>query len=81
MVASNWGKDAPPDWLLNLEKQPRGEILVQGRRLPVEGRPAQGDERTRLWKLATEQNTQFLAYQKQAARQIAVVVLTPLNAA
>jgi F420H(2)-dependent quinone reductase len=81
VVASNWGKDVPPDWLLNLEKQPRGAILVNGRRLPVVGRPAEGDEQTRLWKLVTDQNGQFLDYQKQTARRIPVVVLTPLDAA
>src|SRR5438105_2456524 len=53
VVASNWGRDQPPDWLLNLEKQPRGAVQVNGRRLSVEGRPAEGDEQTRLWKLVT----------------------------
>jgi len=81
VVASNWGKDVPPDWLLNLQKQPHGAIVVNGRRLPVAARLAEGDEQTRLWKLATEHNGQFLKYQQQTARQIAVVVLTPLDGA
>ena len=81
VVASNWGKDFAPDWLLNLQKQPRGAILVNGRRVLVTGQPAQGDEQARLWKLVTERNTQFLAYQKQTTRQIPVVVLTPLERA
>ena len=81
VVASNWGRDVPPDWLLNLQKQPRGAIQVNGRRLPVEGRPAESDEQKRLWKLVTEHNGQFLIYQKQTARKIPVVVLTPLDAA
>jgi deazaflavin-dependent oxidoreductase (nitroreductase family) len=80
VVASNWGRDVPPDWLLNLHKQPRGAIQVKGRRLPVEGRPAEGDEQERLWKLVTEHNGQFLIYQQQTARKIPVVVLTPLDA-
>jgi deazaflavin-dependent oxidoreductase (nitroreductase family) len=79
VVASNGGRELAPDWLLNLQKQPQAAILVAGRRVPVQGRPAEGDEQARLWKVVTAQNGQFLAYQKQTKRPIAVVVLTPLD--
>jgi len=79
VVASNWGKDAFPDWYLNLQRQPRAAILVGGRRLSVDGRAATDAEQARLWPLVTAQNAQFLAYQKQIARPIPVVILTPLG--
>ena len=80
MVASNWGKPGHPDWLLNLRRQPRAAILVNGQSVSVVASEAKGDEYTRLWELVTRQNSQFLAYQKMAARQIPVVILTPVDA-
>jgi len=80
VVASNWGRASQPDWFLNLLRQPRATIQVGGRSLPVQASVAEGDERARLWDLATRQNGQFLQYQQQTARQIPVVILTPAGA-
>jgi len=79
VVASNWGRAGQPDWFLNLLRQPRATIQVGGHSLPVQARVAEGDERARLWDLATRQNGQFLEYQQQTARQIPVVILTPAS--
>ena len=79
VVASNWGKASHPDWLLNLQRQPRAAIQVGGHSLPVTARQAVGDDYVRLWQLASQRNPQYLAYQKQAARRIPVVILTPLD--
>ena len=81
VVASNWGKDTDPDWFLNLQRQPRASLVLAGRRLSVDGRAASEAEQARLWPLVTRQNAQFAAYQKQTARPIPVVILTPLDAA
>ncbi len=81
VVASNWGKDTHPNWLLNLQRQPRGSIQVGGQSLPVTGRRAEGDEYSRLWKLVTQRNPQYLEDQKQTSRRIPVVVLTPRDSA
>ena len=77
VVASNWGKDSPPEWLLNLQRQPAASIDVRGQRWPVDGRPAAGDEQARLWALVTARNPQFTHYQQGTARSIPVVILTP----
>jgi deazaflavin-dependent oxidoreductase (nitroreductase family) len=81
VVASNWGKGSHPEWLLNLRRQPRAAIQVNGQDLPVEARLAQGDEYSRLWRLVTERNPQYLVDQKQTARQIPVVILSPAGEA
>jgi deazaflavin-dependent oxidoreductase (nitroreductase family) len=81
VVASNWGKPGQPDWLLNLRQQPRAAVLVQGQTVSVQASEASGDEYARLWPLVTRQNSQYLAYQRQTPRQIAVVILTPVDAA
>ena len=79
VVASNWGKGSHPDWLLNLQRQPRAAIQVGGRSLPVTARQSVGDEYARLWQLASQRNPQYLTYQKNTARRIPVVILTPLD--
>lgn len=81
VVASNWGQDKFPDWYLNLQRQPRAAMLVDGRRLSVDGRAASDDEQARLWPLVTRQNAQFLRYEQQTTRPIRVVILTPLDGA
>jgi deazaflavin-dependent oxidoreductase (nitroreductase family) len=80
LVASNWGKPGHPDWLLNLRRQPRATILVNGQSVSVLASEAKGDEYARLWQLVTRHNGQYLAYQKKTARQIPVVILAPLDA-
>ncbi len=78
VVASNWGKPGYPNWLLNVRRQPRATILVNGQSVSVLASEATGDEYARLWELVTRQNGQYLAYQKKTARQIPVVILAPV---
>jgi deazaflavin-dependent oxidoreductase (nitroreductase family) len=79
VVASNWGKPSHPDWLLNLVRQPRASIQLKGQTLLITARQAEGDEYQRLWQLVTARNSQYLKYQKKAARRIPVVILIPSN--
>ncbi len=78
IVASNWGKDAQADWFLNLQKQPRATIEVNGKSIAVQTHEAQGDEYDRLWKFASERHPQYLNYQKMTLRHIPIVVLEPV---
>ena len=74
IVASNWGRDYHADWYLNLLKNPRAKLTVNGKTIPVEARDTQGDEYTRLWKFATEKHPPFLNYQKMTSRRIPIMV-------
>lgn len=81
VVASNWGKEEHPNWFQNLERNSRTTIQVGVSTIQVEARPAKGEEYERLWDLVTHQNDQYLKYQKGLARQIPIVILTPINSA
>jgi len=77
IVASNWGKDKNADWYLNLLKNPRAKLTVNGKIIPVKSHAAQGDEYARLWKFATEKHPPYLNYQKMTSRHIPIVVFEP----
>lgn len=77
VVASNWGKESNPDWLLNLMQEPRTNIQVNATTITVEARLAEGEEYLRLWELVTRQNSQYIRYQTGLKRKIAIVVLSP----
>jgi len=79
IVESNWGKDKHADWYLNLQKNPRATLQVNGRTIPVEAHDAQGDEYARLWKFATERHPPYLRYQGMTARRIPIVVFQPTD--
>jgi deazaflavin-dependent oxidoreductase (nitroreductase family) len=80
VVESNWGRDKDADWYLNLRKNPRAKLTVNGKNIPVEAHDARGEEYTRLWKFATERHPPYLNYQKMTSRKIPIVVFQPANA-
>ena len=79
IVASNWGKEDPPDWFRNLMRHSRTIIQVKDTTLQVEARQAEGEEYQRLWKDVTRQNPQYIEYQKTLTRQIPIMILTPVS--
>jgi deazaflavin-dependent oxidoreductase (nitroreductase family) len=74
IVASNWGKDKHADWYLNLRKNPRAKLTVNGKTLQVTARDAEGDEYVRLWNWATKKHPPYLEYQKMTSRHIPIMV-------
>ncbi|MEX2458120.1 MAG: nitroreductase family deazaflavin-dependent oxidoreductase [Actinomycetota bacterium] len=75
-VASNAGDTRDPDWVHNLRARPEATLTVGGRTVPVRGREADGEERDRLWALATEANPDYLEYEQRVTnRRIPVMVL------
>jgi deazaflavin-dependent oxidoreductase (nitroreductase family) len=74
IVASNWGKDKQADWYLNLKKDLRAGLEVNGQIVSAVAREAQGEEYDRLWKFATERNPPYLEYQKMTTRHIPIMV-------
>jgi len=79
VVESNWGKDRHADWYLNLLKNPRAILQVNGRTIHVEAHDAQGDEYAGLWRFATERHPPFLRYQKMTKRRIPITVFQPTD--
>jgi deazaflavin-dependent oxidoreductase (nitroreductase family) len=77
ITAANAGLERPPDWWLNLQKEPRAEIRLDGQAIAVRARPAEGDERERLWSLFLAQNAGADAMRRLAPREIPVIVLEP----
>ncbi len=77
LVGSNWGRDKQADWFLNLKKNPRGRIDVNGKTYAVQAHEATGDEYTRLWQYATQKHPPYLRYQEMTSWRIPVMVLEP----
>jgi deazaflavin-dependent oxidoreductase (nitroreductase family) len=80
VVGSNFGGDGPPAWLLNLEADPRAEVIIGRRRVPVTaeillpGSPAY-EELVPLADRST--GGTFPRYRAAVSRPIPVVRLVP----
>jgi deazaflavin-dependent oxidoreductase (nitroreductase family) len=79
IVESNWGKDRHADWYLNLRKNPRATLLVNGKKISAVFHEAEGDQYTRLWKYVTDRHRPYLHYQEMTTRRIPIVVLHPID--
>jgi deazaflavin-dependent oxidoreductase (nitroreductase family) len=79
IVASKGGAPTNPDWYYNLLAHPLASIEVGVEQLEVTAEPAAADERKRLWGVITERNPAFKEYETKTAREIPVVILTPIG--
>lgn len=80
VVASNGGADRAPAWLHNLKADPSVEIQIGRKRQPATARVVDpyDPDYARLWQIVNENNRdRYTAYQKQTARPIPVIALTP----
>lgn len=78
VIASRGGSPQHPAWYLNLEASPRVTVQVVARRFDATARTATGEERTRLWKQMRDLFPPYDTYQTRTAREIPVVVLSPV---
>ncbi|HEX2388227.1 MAG TPA: nitroreductase family deazaflavin-dependent oxidoreductase [Solirubrobacterales bacterium] len=76
VIASNGGSVEHPDWYQNLTADPDVEVQVKAETFPAAVTTATGEERTRLWKLMTEDWPAYDDYQSRTDREIPVVVLS-----
>ncbi|HEY1237265.1 MAG TPA: nitroreductase/quinone reductase family protein [Solirubrobacterales bacterium] len=84
LIASQTGKARHPAWFHNLSANPDIELWSGGRGGPYRAREAEGEERERLWSLATTLYPGFDEYQQRAdsaGRRIPVVVCEPRDSA
>lgn len=75
VVGSNWGKDDPPAWLLNLEANPEAKVTVARTEHDVTARWPEGDEEERCWNLLTEVVPQLPQVAENANRKLVIVKL------
>ncbi len=81
LIASKGGNPRHPAWYHNLRARPEARLLVGGREVLCKVCEAEGEERERLWKLATAYNPGYDTYQARATkRRIPVLILTPASA-
>lgn len=78
VVASKGGAQSHPAWWLNLSANPRAEIEVAGRKLPVHATEPPKPERERLWRAALRVYPTYQSYQDRTSRRIPVVILDPV---
>jgi len=75
IVASKGGAPEHPGWYRNLVADRDVEVQVRDDVFAATARTAEGEERERLWRLATRQWPDYDAYQQRTEREIPVVVL------
>jgi len=78
VFASKGGADTNPDWFHNLKANPDATIEVDGAKLDVRARIAEGGEQTEIWEQQKREFPQFADYEKKTSRgRIPVIVLDP----
>jgi proline iminopeptidase len=75
IVASKGGAPDHPGWFKNLVKTPEAEVQILARRVAVQARVAEGEERNRLWEQMNEMWPHYDEYATKTEREIPVVVL------
>lgn len=79
VVASRGGDGRTPAWQLNIEAEPRVEVVFdRGPRTPMTARVATPEERARLWPLVTADHKNYAGYQRKTTREIPLVLLEPI---
>jgi proline iminopeptidase len=75
IVASKGGAPDDPGWFKNLAKNPEVGVQIKGDRFRAHARVAEGEERSRLWKLVNGMWPHYDEYATKTDREIPVVVL------
>lgn len=76
-LAMNGWADPEPAWWLNLQAHPEATVDVKDGRRTVKGRPAEGEERARLWARWRDLDANLDAEAALRSGETAVVVLEP----
>jgi deazaflavin-dependent oxidoreductase (nitroreductase family) len=82
LIASQTGKAKHPSWFHNVRANPEVQLWAGGRGGSYRAGVAEGDDRARLWRLATQLYPGYDEYQQRAdvaGRRIPVVVCEPLD--
>lgn len=79
VVASKGGAEQDPAWFMNLEANPSVGVQVGTRRFTARARVASPAERAQLWAQMVSIFPLYDDYARQTAREIPIVLLTPLD--
>ena len=80
IVASKGGSDAPPEWLLNIEKNPNVEVRKEGGpSVSMSADIVNENERNKLWPVITADFPNYSDYQKKTSRVIPLIFLRPIK--
>ena len=80
IVASKGGADTPPDWFLNIKKDPNVEVRFQGAPgVAMFAEIVDEYERDRLWSMIVRDFSNYGDYQTKTSRVIQLVFLRPLK--
>jgi F420H(2)-dependent quinone reductase len=78
LIASRGGHQHHPAWYHNVVANPEVELWTRGGGGVYRAREAEGEERSRIWDLATTYYPGFASYQERAGdRRIPVIVCEP----
>ncbi|MGY1609388.1 MULTISPECIES: nitroreductase family deazaflavin-dependent oxidoreductase [unclassified Geodermatophilus] len=79
LVGTNFGQPATPDWVLNLEADPRATVTYRHRSVEVVARPAGDDEVEQVMANAAPLYRGYAAYRRRIGdrRRLRVFVLAP----
>ncbi len=77
VIASKGGHQDHPQWYKNLAANPDVEITIDDETRKMRARTATGEERAELWARAVEVGRAYAGYQRNAEREIPVVVCEP----
>jgi deazaflavin-dependent oxidoreductase (nitroreductase family) len=75
IVASKGGAPEPPEWFLNLEKNPETIVQIKDETFKVRARVATAQEKPAMWSHMVEVWPDYDEYQQKTDREIPVVVL------
>ena len=77
LVASKGGHQVDPQWYKNLVANPDVEVTVDGVRRPMRARTASPEEKAALWPRIVSVYRGYEGYQRNATRDIPVVICEP----
>ena len=82
IIGSNYGQEATPGWVYNLEADPNATVEYRGKNVPVVARLADDDETARAFEAADDVYLGYAKYRSRADhRRLRVFVLESLTAA
>jgi deazaflavin-dependent oxidoreductase (nitroreductase family) len=81
VIVGSWGgNDKHPSWYLNLLANPEVTLQVGPEVFQAIARTASPQEKPELWKMMAKAFPQYDTYQRKTAREIPVVLLSPVRA-